>query len=463
MALLFFPRGGSSQVARYVSRALPAAGWDVTLVSGSLGEEGEPSHAPTFFSGLDVVPVDFSPALELDDPLMGDPPFHPSYEDRPGAPDVVFGRVDDEHFERQVEAWTHALEEARAGEADVLHLNHMTPINEAAARAFPDVPVIGHLHGTELLMLRSIDRGEHDDWPYAREWAERIRGWARRCARLFVLSPDAVRRVPEFLGVEPERVVWAPNGFDPDSFDRRPLTGQDRLALWRDWLVEKPRGWDESGKPGTVAYTDDDLEAFQGFGPVLLYVGRYTEVKRIPLLIRAYERARERFEQRAPLVLLGGYPGEWEGQHPCDVIREVGAEDVFLAGWHGHDDLPQGINAADVVVLPSVREQFGQVLVEAMACGLPVIAADAHGPAEIVDHGETGWLVEPDDEDAMVEALVDAVNDPGKRARKGEAAYEEARANYAWPSLAESVAKVYEDVSGGVPASQADTSSRSLV
>ena len=121
------------------------------------------------------------------------------------------------------------------------------------------------------------------------------------------------------------------------------------------------------------------------------------------------------------------------------------------------------MNAADVVVLPSVREQFGQVLVEAMACGLPVIAADAHGPAEIVDHGETGWLVEPDDEDAMVEALVDAVNDPGKRARKGEAAYEEARENYAWPSLAERVAKVYEDVSRGVPASQSDTSSRSLV
>src|SRR5687767_3958446 len=184
MALLFFPRGGSSQVARYVSRALPDAGWDVTLVSGSLGEEGEPSHAPTFFSGLDVVPVDFTSALDLDDPLMGDPPFHPSYEDRPGAPDVVFGRVDDERFERQVEAWTRALEEARAGEADILHLNHMTPINEAAARAFPGVPVIGHLHGTELLMLRSIDRGEHDDWPYAEEWADRMRGWARRCARL---------------------------------------------------------------------------------------------------------------------------------------------------------------------------------------------------------------------------------------------------------------------------------------
>ncbi len=179
---------------------------------------------------------------------------------------------------------------------------------------------------------------------------------------------------------------------------------------------------------------------------MLLYVGRYTEVKRIPLLIRAYARAKPRFEMRAPLVLLGGYPGEWEGKHPLEVIEEMGVDDVFLAGWRGHKDLPRGLNASDVVVLPSVREQFGQVLVEGMACGLPVIAKDAYGPAEIVDHGETGWLVPPDDEEALADALVDAVNDPGKRARKGEAAYEVSHDRYAWPSLAANVAEVYDQV-----------------
>ena len=54
---------------------------------------------------------------------------------------------------------------------------------------------------------------------------------------------------------------------------------------------------------------------------MLLYVGRYTEVKRIPLLIRAHARARERFDRPAPLVLLGGFPGEWEGEHPLEVVR----------------------------------------------------------------------------------------------------------------------------------------------
>jgi glycosyltransferase involved in cell wall biosynthesis len=448
MALMFFPRGGSSQVMRYVARGLPDAGWDVTLVAGSLGEHGEQSHAATFFSGLDVQAVDYTEASKADDPLAADPPFQPSYEDRADAPDRVFARVDDDTYERLVAAWAGELERAGAADADLLHLNHLTPMNEAAARSFPDVPVIGHLHGTELLMLKEIEDGPPEGWDHAEEWAKRMRGWAQRCERLLVLSPDAVERVPGLLDVEPERVVWAPNGFEPESFDRRPLRGEERVALWRRWLVEEPRGWGPGGEAGSVAYTEEDLDAFRD-GPVLIYVGRYTDVKRIPLMIRAYAKAQERFGRRAPLVLLGGYPGEWEGEHPLDVIRETGARDVFLAGWRGHEDLPDGLNAADAVVLASVHEQFGQVLVEGMACGLPAVAVDAHGPATIIDHGETGWLVPSDDEDALREALVEVVTAGDERRRRGEAAYEAARARYSWPALVEKLARVYDEVRDG--------------
>jgi glycosyltransferase involved in cell wall biosynthesis len=446
MALLFFPRGGSAQVARYVARALPNAGWDVTLVAGSLGKEGHASHAGSFFKGVeDVRAVDYTEARDAPDPLAADPPFQPSFEDREDAPDRVFASVDDEAYERLVTTWEGVLREAGAADADVLHLHHLTPMNEAAARAFPDVPVIGHLHGTEVLMLNAIDEGPPSGWDHAAAWAERMRGWAQRCQRLLVLSPDAVKRVPDLLGVDPGRVVWAPNGFEPESFDRRPI---DRHALWRQWLVEEPRGWDpESAEPGSVSYSEDDLDALDA--TVLIYSGRFTEVKRIPLLIRAFARARERFEGPAALVLIGGYPGEWEGEHPLEVVRSTGAPDVFLAGWRGHEDLPDGLNAADVVVLPSVHEQFGQVLVEGMACGLPCIAVDAHGPATIVDDGETGWLVPPDDEDAMVEALVEVVNHPDERRRRGEAAYRVARERYSWPSLVESLVGVYDEVRAG--------------
>src|SRR5438093_140257 len=145
MALMFFPRGGSAQVARYVARFLPDAGWDVTLVAGSLGEKD--SNAQKFFEGVeDLRAVDYTEARDADDPLAADPPFQPSFEDRPGAPDRVFAAVDDETYERLASAWERELREAGAGEADVLHLHHLTPMNEAAARAFPSVPVAGHLH-----------------------------------------------------------------------------------------------------------------------------------------------------------------------------------------------------------------------------------------------------------------------------------------------------------------------------
>jgi glycosyltransferase involved in cell wall biosynthesis len=310
-------------------------------------------------------------------------------------------------------------------------------MHEAAMRSFPDVPRVGHLHGTELLMLRDIER-----WEYGERWAERMRGWAHASSRLFVLSDDAKERVPELLGVDAQRVVTAPNGFDPELFDRREV---DRIELWRDWLVEEPRGWRPGEEPGSISYSDADLDAFRD-GLVLIYVGRYTEVKRIPLLIRAYAKAQERFEKRAPLVILGGYPGEYEGEHPQAVIDETGARDVFLPGWRSHDELANGLNASDVVVLPSVHEQFGQVLVEGMACGLPVIAVNNHGPATIVDDGETGLLVPPDDESAMSEALVEMVNDEKNRLRMGETAYERSRERYSWPALAAKVAEVYRDV-----------------
>jgi glycosyltransferase involved in cell wall biosynthesis len=442
LALMFFPRGGSAQVVRYLARNLPRYGWEPTILAGSAPGE---ANAEEFFAGLDVRPVDYTAALASDDPLMADPPLHPSYEDRPGEPDRIFAGVDDATYEHLVAAWEKQLRRAGAADADVLHLNHLTPMNEAAERSFPDVPRVGHLHGTELLMLRDIEQ-DPDRWPHGRAWAERMKHWAQGCERLLVLSTDAVKRVPDLIGVDPDKVVWAPNGFDPDLFDRRPLEGDGRRALWRRWLVEDPRGWDpESRKPGSVSYTDEDVAAFAD-GPVLIYVGRYTEVKRIPLLIRAYARARDRFEQRAPLVLIGGYPGEWEGEHPLDVVRATGAQDVFLAGWHGHDDLGQALNAADVVVLPSVHEQFGQVIVEGMACGLPAIAIDAHGPATIIDDPCDGWLVPPDDEDAMADALVQAVNDPDERRRRGDAAYEVARARYSWPALAKDVAAVYDQI-----------------
>ena len=442
-ALFFFPRGGSAQVARSLARALPAAGWQPTLAAGSLGQWGEPTHAGSFFVGIDVHPLDYSPALEFGEPLAAPVPFPPSYEDRPDAPDRVFAAVDDAAHERLVAAWIDVLARAGAEAADVLHLHHLTPANEAAARSFPSVPVLGQLHGTELAFLRTIEAGAPPGWRYAQDWARRLRAWARRCA-LLVVPPGAEADAALLLGLEQAKLRGLPSGVERERFAPRPLAGEERRAFWRRWLVEQPRGWDESGRPGSIAYADEDLAPLQADGPVFVYVGRYTAVKRLPLLISAHARAVERLGKPAPLVLVGGHPGEWEGEHPLAAARRTGNRHVFLAGWRPHEELPQALNAADALVLASVAEAFGLVLVEAMACGRPVIACRAPGPAAIVADGRTGWLVPPD-EGALIDALVTAASDPEELRVYGRRACAESR-RYAWPVVARRFAALYEEL-----------------
>jgi glycosyltransferase involved in cell wall biosynthesis len=432
-ALMFFPRGGSAHVTRALARELPAHGCDVTIVSGSSPGHGD---AERFYDGLDVHAVDFA---------RGDAPMHPSYEDRPDAPDRVFAALDDRAYEEHVTAWCRALDEAGAADADILHLHHLTPIHEAAARVAPGVPIVGHLHGTELLMLERIAAGAPTSWTHADAWARRMRRWAQSCERLLVLSPTQIERARRVLDIQPSRCVIAPNGFDPKRFAPRAV---DREAFWRTALVDDPHGWRPGADEGSVAYTPAQAERVAA-GPVLVSVSRFTEVKRIGLLVRAFVRARAAASAPASLVLVGGYPGEWEGEHPYDTIAAIGARDVYLAGWHEHDALPRFFAASDAVVLASVREQFGSALVEGMACGLPAVAVDRFGPADIVRPGRTGWLVVPDDEAALAGALAQALDRPEERLRRGAAARRDVLARFAWPALAERLCTLFAEVAAG--------------
>jgi glycosyltransferase involved in cell wall biosynthesis len=118
------------------------------------------------------------------------------------------------------------------------------------------------------------------------------------------------------LGLERAKLRGFASGVELERFSPHPLAAEERLGFWRRWLVEQPRGWDESGRPGSIAYSDEELAPFRAGNTVFLYVGRYTAVKRLPLLISAHARAVERLDEPAPLVLVGGHPGEWEGDRP---------------------------------------------------------------------------------------------------------------------------------------------------
>ena len=463
MGLLFYPRGGSALVAGYLSRALVAEGWHVTLACGSLGEEGALGNAATFFAGIETVPAAYDDAVARwrrgEDPMDAPFPMHPSYEEREGAPDRSFTRVSPDQGERIVAAWVRLI----AGSADlqrarIFHLHHLTPIHEAAATVMPAVPIVTHLHGTELKMLDAIARGEPGtgQGPHARWWAERMGEAARAADATIVISPHQQDEAIRLLELDPGTVHLLPDGVDVERFAVRRSDDEERRARWLDWLVRDPQGWDEASlTPGSVRYTE--AEVVEGFfdastgesRPVLMFVGRFLAFKRVPLLVRAYARAQARMAVPVPLVIWGGAPGEWEGEHPHSVATRAGVSGVFFAGWRGHDDLPRGLACADCFVAPSTAEPFGLVYLEAMACGLPVIGTLSGGPPSFINvvPGEPdGWLVPPDDEAALAEAILQAVNDSSERRGRGENAARHVRDTYSWNGLASRFTHLYERV-----------------
>ncbi len=481
MGMLFFPRGGSAQVARYLSLALAEADWSVELVTGSLGAPGDESHAPTFFSGVSLQYLDYSDAVRVFEgggsAVAAPVPMHPSFEDRAGAPDVLFAAVADGLVENLVAAWEAPFALAGADDADVFHLHHLTPQHDVVARRWPAAPRVAHLHGTEIKFIEAVneraalasaagitlaDMAEWqqanpdgtpnldelqrsllrttrwEQWRHGEVWRDRLRRQARAADHVVVVSPGDRLTAVELFGLEADRVSAIPNGVDVTRFSPRAMTPVERRAQFRRWLVEDPQGWDESAVPGTVAYREADLDRLvgrDGGGTVLIYVGRFTEAKRVPLLVRAFARASSRFTRPTSLVVWGGYPGEWEGDHPVTVAREAGADGVFFAGWRGHEDLPAALAASDALVMASVNDSYPQTPLEAMATALPVIATVSGGFPLMVNLDParpTGWLAPPDDELALAEKLIEAANAPHEMKRRGVAALAHAQTNLSW-------------------------------
>ncbi|HVE95353.1 MAG TPA: glycosyltransferase family 4 protein [Acidimicrobiales bacterium] len=492
MGLLFFPRGGSAQVTRYLSIALGDAGWDVSLVAGSLGVAGEETHAPTFFGDTVLHYLDFTDAMREFEAggsaVDAKVPMHPSYEDRDGAPDVLLAAVSPELGGRHTAVWEAPFRAAGADAVDVFHLHHLTPQHDTVEQQWPTTPVVAHLHGTEIKFLEEVERRaalahslgssladmadvagtdfsasnldeasrellistRWEQWRHGEFWRDRLLAQAARADHLVVVSPTDRATAVEILRTEPEYVTDVPNGVDVDRFCPRPMEPAERRAVFRRWLVEDPQGWDETGAPGSVAYRDDDLDALvgpEGDGTVLIYVGRFTHAKRVPSLVRAFARARPEFENPASLLIWGGHPGECETEHPVTVAREVGTEGIFFAGWRGHDDLPAALAACDALVMPSVNDSFPQTPLEAMAVGLPVLATLSGGfPFMVnVDPAQpTGWLFPAEDEPALVAALVEAVNQPADRLVRGRNALEYARRTLSWGSRVAGFENAYE-------------------
>jgi glycosyltransferase involved in cell wall biosynthesis/predicted metal-dependent phosphoesterase TrpH len=160
-----------------------------------------------------------------------------------------------------------------------------------------------------------------------------------------------------------------------------------------------------------------DREAFPGEIKVL-YAGRLTREKGVDLLAESFIRAHER-DPRLHLLLAGGGPEEAE-------LRERLGERATFLGWLSGEDLPCAYASADAFLFCSGTDTYGQVILEAAASGLPVVAVAEGGPATLIENRHTGLLCRPD-ADQIAGALLQLASSPELRRQLGAAAAKAAR------------------------------------
>jgi len=148
----------------------------------------------------------------------------------------------------------------------------------------------------------------------------------------------------------------------------------------------------------------------------VMHASNFRPVKRVDIVVQTFARLAAQVPSR--LVLVGDGPERWQAQ---ELARSLGVEDrVFFLGVQ--ERMETLLPLADLFLLPSEHESFGLVALEAMACGVPVIATSRGGTSELVEDGVSGFLVDPHDGEAMVATARRVLDDGALALRVGEAA-----------------------------------------
>lgn len=244
--------------------------------------------------------------------------------------------------------------------------------------------------------------------------------WLRRLHTLLVTRYVTVSRHLEHylvrrVGIAPARVSQVYNGVDTARFTPRGAAGR-------------------SGLP----------DGFAGPDTVLIgTVGRLQAVKDQATLLRAFASLRDSqpaLWPRMRLALVGDGP---LAQELAALVRQLGlAQQVWLAG--ARDDIPALLAAFDLFVLPSLSEGISNTILEAMACGLPVLATAVGGNVELVNDGHDGRLFEPGDVAGLAALLSAYSADSALRLAHGKAARQDALARFSIDSMISNYLAVYD-------------------
>jgi glycosyltransferase involved in cell wall biosynthesis/predicted metal-dependent phosphoesterase TrpH len=247
------------------------------------------------------------------------------------------------------------VETLAEGRYDIVHLCSPGPAGVAAALTarIMDVPVVGSYH-TELGAYTQLRSGDQ---------------------RLY----DGMQAVQAAL-YGPARVVLSPSASADASLGELGIAA-DRIARWERGVDVTRFGPHRRGRMEMSTHPAQ-LN--------VLYAGRLTKEKGADLLAESFEAARAR-DRRLHLVLAGGGPEQ-------EALRHRLGEHATFLGWLHGDALADAYASADVFLFCSQTDTYGQVILEAQASGLPVVAVAEGGPASLIEDGRTGVLCPPDPE-----------------------------------------------------------------
>ena len=170
---------------------------------------------------------------------------------------------------------------------------------------------------------------------------------------------------------------------------------------------------------------------------LLLYVGRIAPEKDISTLSLAMQNLPESIRSQVHWLVVGDWPMMPE-------LRAQAPSNVTFTGYKHGEELAELYASADLFVFPSSTETFGNVVVEAMASGLPVIGANSGGVKDLIIPGQTGSLLEPRNADAFVQEISNFVNQPEQLLAMGLEARQQALTR-SWKSIFDRLISDYEE------------------
>jgi glycosyltransferase involved in cell wall biosynthesis len=174
--------------------------------------------------------------------------------------------------------------------------------------------------------------------------------------------------------------------------------------------------------------------------PIILFVGRFSETKGLKYLLRAFPMVLKVVPE-AKLVLVGGGPLETE----VKTFQKKFQNNIFWLPFVPNDIMPNIYAGCDVLVLPSFFEPFGNVTIEAMACGKPVIGSCIGGMLDTIVDGETGLHIQPGDSDQIANSLIKILKNDALRKELGQNARKRAVTDFSYGVVIKRVEKLYLD------------------